>query len=586
VTHSSASQQSATAVANRPEAIAPPTEGRKRIPRWLRWSGIALLLVVAGLGIAADYVARHAEPILRKRVIATLEDRFQSPVELDTLHISVLHGLQVTGGGLRILYLGSLEKAHDPNQPTLSVRSFEFRTGFLQLFQHTMRIGLVRVQGMQLNIPSRAERGPLLPHPSQDKRANRSIVVDKVVCSDMVLTIETGGPGRAPGKQPLVFNIRDVTLHDVGAGRAFPFDAWLVNAKPVGDIHSTGHFGPWHAGEPRDTPVDGNYSFTHANMATIKGISGTLSSTGSYGGTLGEIGVAGTTDTPDFALDVSEHPVDLRTEFNATVDGTSGNTILNSVHATLRQTVLDVTGKVVRATDAQAEAGLPGDNPVRIPGHLIDLSVTSNQARIEDLLTLGAKTDPPVLHGAMTLRAHLSIPPGHVSVSQKMRVQGTFAIRGATFSNPNWQQTVDKLSERASGNPEQANAREARRVASQMAGSFDLENATLAIPRLDYQMPGAQVDLIGKYSLDGNAFDFNGTVRTKATASAMLTGWKSILAMPLDPLLKKNGAGLEVPITISGTRSQPKFGVNLGKLGAQIFSRHQDRKPQPQVQHP
>jgi AsmA-like C-terminal region len=319
--------------------------------------------------------------------------------------------------------------------------------------------------------------------------------------------------------------------------------------------------------------VDGTYSFTNADLGTIKGISGTLSSTGKFGGALGEIGVVGTTDTPNFALDVSEHPVDLRTQFDATVDGTTGDTKLNSVHATLLHTVLDVNGMVMRSKDAQG-----------VPGHLIDMAVTSDQARVEDLLRLGAKTSPPLMRGGLTLRAKLQIPPGHVSVSQKMRIEGTFAIHGATLSNAKWQQTVDKLSERASGNPEQANAQDAKRVTSDMSGDFSLANATLEIPKLNYQMPGANVDLAGKYSLDGKTFNFNGTVRTKATASQMLTGWKSILAMPLDPLLKKNGAGVEVPIKIDGTQSDPKFGVDLNKLSSDIMSRHKNNREQQETE--
>jgi hypothetical protein len=241
-----------------------------------------------------------------------------------------------------------------------------------------------------------------------------------------------------------------VTLHDVGPGKPFPFDARLVNPKPVGDIHSSGHFGPWQSEQPRDTPVDGNYSFTNADLGTIKGISGKLTSTGAYGGTLGEIGVTGTTDTPDFALDVSEHPVDLRTVFNATVDGTTGDTKLNSVHATLLRTVLDVNGMVMRASD------MPGAVPSQsVPGHFIDLSVASSRARVEDILRLGAKTSPPLMRGDLALRAHLTIPPGDVSVSKKMRVQGTFAIHEATLANQRWQDTVDNLSLRAQGHPKE-----------------------------------------------------------------------------------------------------------------------------------
>ena len=213
---------------------------------------------------------------------------------------------------------------------------------------------------------------------------------------------------------------------------------------------------------------------------------------------------------------------------------------------------------------------------------MIELAVASDRGRVEDLLRLAAKTSPPLMQGALALHARLTIPPGTISVSQKMRLQGTFTIHGAILNKPAWQQTVDKLSERASGNPEQANATDAApQVESQMDGSFALANAVVDVPKLNYQMPGAQVALAGKYSLDGKTFDFAGTVRTKATASQMLTGWKSIVAMPLDPLLKKNGAGLEVPITINGTESAPKLGLDLGKLGNQIMSRHKKQGQQP-----
>jgi hypothetical protein len=532
--------------------------------------GVVLgLLVVSAVVVA--YVVRHAEPILRKRVIASLEERFDSPVELDALHISVVQGLEVTGEGLKVAYLGDLDKTRTWDEPPmLTVRRFTFRTGLRELFEPTMRVKLVRVEGMTLRIPPKQDRAPMLPK-GQHKAARWRIVVDKIAVSDMTLNIETN----KLGKLPLEFDIRDVTMHDVGQGRAIPFDARLVNAKPVGEIHSTGQFGPWDEEEPRETPVAGDYSFTNADLGTIKGIGGTLSSTGRYGGTLGEIGVTGTTDTPDFSVDVSEHPVDLKTQFDATVDGTSGDTRLNAVHATLRGTVLEVKGLVRRASDVQPagdSSAMPQKGPEDVAGHFIDISVESSNARVEDILTLAAKTSPPLMQGAMTLRARLQIPPGQVSLSKKIRVQGMFAIRGATFSNAKWQETVDKLSMRASGSSKEAQAGDVAQVDSSMGGRFALAEAMLQVSGLHYEMPGAQVDLAGKYGLDGQTFDFAGTVKTKATASEMLTGWKSWVAKPFDPLLKRDGAGLEVPITISGTKSDPKMGLDLGKLAGEVFS--------------
>jgi hypothetical protein len=526
-------------------------------------SGSILVAVFAAVAVVM-YVIRNAEPILRRRVIATLETRFQSPVELDALDISVMHGLEVSGRGLRILGAGEA----GGGAPMVSVDAFEFRTGVRELLEPTMRVKMVRVKGMRLNIPPKGDRGRLFSRRPGKPATRRSIVVDQIVCSDVTLTIETD----KPGKKPLVFDIRDVTLRDVGRGAPMPFDASLVNPKPLGDIHSTGHFGPWQSDEPRDTAVNGTYSFTHADLNTIKGLGGILSSTGRYSGTLGEIAVTGTTETPDFSLDVSEHPVDLKTEFDATVDGTSGDTKLNSVRATLLHTVLQVSGEVIRVE------GKDGG------GHLIELAVASDRGRVEDLLRLAVKTSPPLMRGAVALRARLSIPPGHVSVSRKMRLRGSFTIRGVTLSNVKWQDTVNKLSARASGNPEQAKSGDVVPVQSDIDGNFALADAMVDVPKLNYQMPGADVALKGKYGLDGKVFDFDGTVRTEATASQMLTGWKSIVAMPFDRLLKKDGAGLQVPITVSGTESAPKLGLDLDKLGAQIVSRHKDKK-QPEPEH-
>jgi len=44
----------------------------------------------------------------------------------------------------------------------------------------------------------------------------------------------------------------------------------------------------------------------------------------------------------------------------------------------------------------------------------------------------------------------------------------------------------------------------------------------------------------------------------------MVTGWKSILLKPVDPFFKKDGAGTEVPIKLTGTKSEPHIGLDFG----------------------
>jgi hypothetical protein len=86
----------------------------------------------------------------------------------------------------------------------------------------------------------------------------------------------------------------------------------------------------------------------------------------------------------------------------------------------------------------------------------------------------------------------------------------------------------------------------------------------LSFSFLHFVIPGTHVDMTGDYGLDGKEFDFHGKARLDAKVSQMTTGWKSILLKPVDPFFSKNGAGTEVPIRITGTESEPHFGLDFG----------------------
>lgn len=532
----------------------PHTATRKQ-KRWFFWTGgtLALLLIAAGSAIA--WMIRNAEPILRRRVVETLSARFNSPVELDSLKLAYSKDFLVTGTGLRIRYIAGPERpdVNPSASPMLIVPSFEFTTSWRELLRPTSRVLTVHVQGMQIDIPPRAPGQP--DNPKRRGQPRWGIAVDKIVCTDTRLVLETS----KPGKKPLVFEISNLTLTDVGAKKPFNYEAQLINPKPVGDIHSTGRFGPWQDDNPRDTPLNGAYEFSHVDLSSIRGIAGTLSSTGNFGGTLGNITVDGETDTPDFRLDLSEHPVALHTDFHAIVDGTTGDTRLDPVHATVLHSHFTAAGAVTRTPGASGH-----DTPDHSPGHNIELDVSMDKGRIEDMLILGVKTSPPLLHGALTMKTHISLPPGPVRISKKVRMQGTFAIHDAAFSNPAVKKKIDALSMRAQGKAELANTIGPVPITSAMSGDFSLADTVLQVSNLTYHMPGADARMTGQYSLATTAFDFQGTVRTQATASQMTTGWKSVLISPFDSLFKKSGAGLEVPIRVTGQNSEYDIKLNYG----------------------
>jgi hypothetical protein len=503
-----------------------------------------VVLVVTG-AVTVRWGLRQIQPLLRRKVVETLAARFHSPVELDRLELSMSRGVMVTGGGLRILYLaGSTKPDARPNAPMLVVDSFEFSTGWRELLRPTTRVVSVRVRGLQVNIPPKEERGAAMPDdPKRKGQPVLGIAVDRIECTDAKVVIETS----TPGKKPLEFAIGSLVLKDVGAMKPFNYEAVLVNPKPVGDVRSAGHFGPWQNENPRDTALDGSYEFTHADLSSIHGIGGILSSTGKFEGTLGNIAVEGVTDTPDFRLDVSDHALPLHTEFRAVVDGTTGDTRLDAVKARVGRSELAASGAVTRSTGTLGTTATPGHNT--------DLSVTMERGRIEDMLVLGLKGNPTLMRGALGLKAHIQIPPGAVSVSRKMRLVGTFAIHDAFLNDAKMQQQLDAMSMRAQGKPKLANEQDAELVGSSVTGKFSQANGVVDVSELNFTMPGAQALMHGQVQLAGSTFEFHGKVRTEATASQMTTGWKSLLLSPFDKLMKKNGAGVELPIKVTGTRS-------------------------------
>jgi len=514
---------------------------RRRSP-W-RWIGVAVLIFVICAAAAARIAIIRAEPIVRNRIITTLSNRFKSKVELDSFHVSVSNGIEVSGGGLKIFGETDPNPSEPGVQPLIAVQEFRFQTPLRNLFRSPMHVDTVYVKGVELNIPPKGNRQQMTN--MRSKTGKMKIFVDKFVCQDTKLVINTA----KPGKPPLLFAISDVKMKDVGPGQPMKFDATLVNPKPVGNIQSSGLFGPWQPDTPQDTPVQGDYSFTNADLGTIKGLGGILSSTGRYSGSLDDIVVHGTTDTPDFRLARSGHPVALHTEFHATVDGTSGDTYLRSVNASFLHSAVSAKGSVVRASDK--------------PGHDIELDVVLDHAQIQDLLQLGVRTEPPVMNGPVQMAARLSLPPGKQDVADRLKLAGTFHVLQAHFSNQKVQSRLDSLSLRSQGKPKEVQSDTGENVAADLRGVFSLADGVLSFSLLHFQIPGTHIDMTGDYGLDGRTFDFHGTARLEATVSQMTTGWKSILLKPVDPFFRKNGAGTEVPISVTGTQSAPHFALDF-----------------------
>jgi hypothetical protein len=524
------------------------TARRSRGRRW-QWLAVFALLFIA-FAVSVLVALYRADPILRSSVIQTLSARFKSKVELDGFHVSLFKGLQVSGEGLRIF--GDTDpNNHEPGvQPIIAVGKFHFGLKIADFLRSPMRVDTVYVNGLRLNLPPRQDRSQMQRMGTESGRIR--IVVDTFIFDDTQLIINT----LRPGKLPIEFDIASLKMTRTGTNSPLRFEASLTNPKPVGEIYSTGYFGPWRADSPRETPLQGNYSFTHADLSTIKGLSGTLSSSGQYAGSLGRIVVDGETDTPDFRLAVCRRAVPLHTNFHAIVDGTSGDTYLQPVRARILNSWLLAKGSVVRQK--------------YLPGHRVTLDVRVDGGRIDDLLKLAVRTDPPLLTGAVNLRTTFELSPGEEAIADRIKLAGNFQVSDADFSNETVQSKIEALSlrsrlrKRGRSTSNSATDAETASVRSSLGGTFDLEDGMITFPKIQFSVPGTVVALNGKYSMDGSKLDFHGTARMDAKLSQMLTGWKALLLKPVDPFFSKNGAGTEVPVQVTGTRAEPHIGLDFG----------------------
>src|ERR1700687_5178042 len=316
---------------------------KKPVTRWHWIVAISLLFIVAITVVGI--LIYNARPILRTRVVETLSARFKSKVELDAFDVSLVKGFQGSGEGLRLFGDGDPNNHETGVQPLIGVAEFRFRMRIRDFLRSPMRVKTVYVKGLRLNLPPSEQRGQMKNIGAEGGKIK--ILVDSFVCDEAQLIINT----LKPGKLPLEFDIKSLKMTSIGPDGPMHFDADLTNPKPVGNVLSSGSFGPWQADSPRDTPLSGSYSFHHAGLCTIKGIRGVLSSAGKYAGTLDNIAVDGKTDTPDFRVATSGRIVPLHTEFHASVDGTSGDTYLQPVKAKILTSWLVANGSVVHTKE-------------------------------------------------------------------------------------------------------------------------------------------------------------------------------------------------------------------------------------------
>jgi hypothetical protein len=513
---------------------------------------ISVLCALAIFGtIAAVLVYRWQQPHIRQRIIAILSENLDSTVELGDVDVSLGRAVSVTAHGLVLRH-----REHPEASPLISVDRFSAEAPITALLHTPIHISSIAVVGLHISIPPRAHGNNGKEATEPGNGGDRSsltgalgrptpVIVDRLTSEGAVLEIGI----RKPGRPARIFQIHRVMLTGAAFDRATRFHVELTNPIPAGLIVADGTFGPWHPYEPALTKVEGSYTFNKADLSTIDGIGGHLDSTGQFTGRLEQITVKGETRTPDFTLDIGGEALPLNTTFTAIVDGTNGDTVLDDVSATLGRTPLQARGGVVHM-------GTEKDRTV-------ELDVRIANGRLEDILRLALKDEPPAILGGLNLQTHLELPPGKTRVPLRLKLNGNFEVAGARFTSNTVQSKIDELSRRGRGTPQDTSV---ANVTSRMQGAFVLGGGVLSLSRVSFAVRGAEIRMAGRYGLLPGTLDFAGSARLDAHVSEMVTGWKRLPLKVLDPLFSREGAGTVLPISVTGSASKPDFKVEVGKI--------------------
>ena len=379
---------------------------------WKVLGTVVLILGVAG-GIGLYYYAdRLIERRLRPATIELLERRFDSRVELNTLRVAFTPRLSIKGEGLVLRHQGRTDIP-----PLISIRQFTISAGLRGLWDRSVE--RIHLEGLEIMIPPR--RGADMPaiakpasgQPADGANSDNDLHVGELVAENSLLSILS----KQEGKGPRVFQLRRLRFEDFDFSQAIPFEAALTNPTPHGEIAAMGAFGPWNADSPSLTPIEGTFLFD-ADLGTIKGIGGALHAEGNFAGPLELIRTSGRTRTEGFHLSSGGAKFPLLVDYDAIVDGTNGDTILERVDARLGTSSISAKGAIVKVEGTK--------------GRRITLDTKTRGGRLEDFVKLATRVTSSPLTGIVNVDARLDIPPGEADVSDRMNIDGTFNVADGT----------------------------------------------------------------------------------------------------------------------------------------------------------
>lgn len=508
---------------------------------WRRLSKLQRLLLFTGgvLGILCamgiTLLVRYW-PFGEKNIVETLEEVVPgTKVSITHFHSTYFVHPGCWAEAVTFVRPGSLEGT----PPLATVQKVIIQAAYHDLFFRPGYISRMVIDGLHVQVPPRRSSQAAEAAGPQN-HSSRETTVGEIVTRGTLLEI-----GRRDGS-PLKFEIHEVKLGSVGAGKTMFYSVSLQNPLPPGGLQASGRIGPWN-GDFARIPLSGTYQLEQANLGAFQGLAGTLSSTGRFDGRLGDIDVSGETNLPDFSVRGQGNIVRLKAGFDAQVNGTNGDVRLTHVNVTLENTPIQVRGDIL---------GKPGSH-----GKTTSLNLSSTRGRVQDILRPFVEAPSPPMSGPMSFRAHVTFPSGKNPFVKRVNLAGDFSIDHGRFNEKDTQNSVDGLSARGRGIENKG--RNPENVETQLTGHVVLSNAVANFSNVVMNVPGAKAQMNGTFNVVNERIDFHGLLKTDVKLSDTTHGIKAVFLKPLDPLFKRKSGGASIPVEMTGTYSQPHFGMEV-----------------------
>jgi hypothetical protein len=509
---------------------------RRGIPKWIWISGVIFLCAV----LAGMVLLLTRWPFTRDMVTQSLEEASGREVQIRTISNTYIPPGCVAEG------VQFLRHKHPEAAPIITMEKLVIRGSFTGLFSSPKRLSEVRVMGMHMFVPVKAEDTNSTSVLLNSGPGGKGIAISEIAVDNAVL--EFVSEGRS--KKPYVLKVDRLRVRNVGAGAPLSYSATLTNTEPPGVIRAEGKFGPWNPTDIGGTAVAGTYTYDEIDLGVFGSISGKGRARGQFSGPLSRIETHGRIDVAGFHMDGSDHAVQLAVTYEAVVNGTTGDVLLQPASARFRQTQVDVRGWISGHQNGEGKTAS------------FDLAVPAG--RLDDLLYLLTKGEPG-MSGEVAVNGKFVWPPGPRKFLEKIRMDLAVGIKDGRFTSSATQGSIDAISKSAQGETKKEEESDPRTILSKLHGNIQLRNGTAALSAMNFEVTGADAVVHGTYNLLNQRVDLDGTLDTRGQLSDATAGFKSVVLKAVLSLSKKESSVRVIPFHITGSYGNTSLGIDWKK---------------------